>query len=179
MTGFPGSTLWSELFAFSSVVRAPALQAAASTVVSTSTLASSSTLQRHPWRRAWRCDCDDTLRRAARVPLSAGITSLCNAQRDAYGRLGRYTAACIGGSTNETTIAERRRRLHGGWKHGGAASSSAAGQAPVRAANDERPDQIKYAGLPTAWDWRNVNGVNPCRLRALRALAERATSSPR
>ena len=108
-----------------------------------------------------RCDCDDTLRVAARVPLSAGITSLLQRPTRRIRTLGAATAVRIGGSSrNETAIAERRRRLHGGWTHGGAASSSAAGQAPVRAANDERPDQIKYAGLPTAWDWRNVNGVN-------------------
>ena len=150
-------------FAFSSVVRAPALQAAASTVVSTSTLASSSTLQVASMaagaggatamtRYASRC---------ARTAVGWYHEPLAMPNETHTDAWGCYTAVRIGGSSrNETTIAERRRRLHGGWKHGGAASSSAAGQAPVRAANDERPDQIKYAGLPTAWDWRNVNGVN-------------------
>ncbi len=29
-----------------------------------------------------------------------------------------------------------------------------------RAARDDRPDHVKYAGLPDSWDWSNVNGTS-------------------
>ena len=38
--------------------------------------------------------------------------------------------------------------------------SLASRAAGARAALDERPDALKYAGLPTSWDWRHVDGIN-------------------
>ena len=38
--------------------------------------------------------------------------------------------------------------------------SLASRAAGARAELDERPDTLKYAGLPASWDWRDVDGVN-------------------
>lgn len=67
---------------------------------------------------------------------------------------GCYAALRVGGSgRNESAAAAalRHRKQVDGAKRA---------PPPMRAAHDERPDQLKYAGLPSAWDWRDVNGVN-------------------
>ena len=78
-------------------------------------------------------------------------------------------AAHAGGRAQDRASGGARGGVRGGVR-GGAAGwlgvAAALGVPPTprgggtRALVDGRPDHLKYDGLPTHWDWRNVNGVN-------------------